>query len=147
MHWTEQQYTEYLGRVVTAAASSPAVDLRSEPFKLPANEPGAFARGRLTIPSMNKIEAAYARYLEVLKAAGDVLWYRFEPMKLRLADGSYYKPDFGVLTRDCLFEFHETKGFWREAARVRIKVAAGLFPFKFIAIQRNGDGWVREEFT
>jgi hypothetical protein len=73
---------------------------------------------------------------------------RYEPMKLRLADGSYYTPDFGVLTRDCLFELHETKGFWREAAKVRIKVAAELFPFKFIAIKRaKGGGWEREEFS
>jgi hypothetical protein len=96
---------------------------------------------------MNKTEAAYSQRLDLQKAAGEILWHRYEPMKLRLADGSYYTPDFGVLTRDCLFELHETKGFWREAARVRIKVAASIYPFKFIAVKKIKGGWEQEEFS
>lgn len=140
--WTEQQFSHYQARAGKPSNAFPP------PFKLPANNAGAFARGRQPVRGMNKTEAAYDAHLQALHAAGDVLWHRFEPLKLRLADGSYYKPDFGVLTRDCLFEIHETKGFWREAARVRIKVAAELFPFKFIAVTRTkGGGWQREEFS
>lgn len=135
-HWTEEQFAELTKRRT------------AQPFQLPANEAGAFARGQLPADKMNKTEAAYAGFLEARKIDRDILWWRREPMRLRLADGSYYKPDFGVLTRDCLFELHETKGFWREAARVRIKIAAELFPFKFIAITRaKGGGWEREEFS
>lgn len=146
MRWTEEQHAEYLRRR-GIPGSPPVIDTSVPPFLPPANVAGAFARGRLPDEGMNKTEGAYAQRLELQKRAGDVLWYRYEPLKLRLADGSYYKPDFGVLTSDYLFELHETKGFWREAARVRIKVAAGLFPFKFIAITRKNGGWVREEFA
>lgn len=135
-HFTETEFAEILKR-----------RRGREPFKLPANDAGAFARGRLPASKMNKTEAAYYDHLLALLHAGEILWLRYEPMKLRLADGSYFTPDFGVLTRDCQFEFHETKGFWREAARVRIKIAAELFPFKFIAIKRDGGGWKREEFS
>jgi hypothetical protein len=146
MNWTEDHLAEHLRRR-SLAGSPPCIDTSIPPFLPPANEAGAFARGRMPDEGMNKTEAAYAQHLEMRKRAGEVLWYRFEPLKLRLADGSYFKPDFGVLTRDCLFELHETKGFWREAARVRIKIAAALFPFKFIAIKRTQGGWEREEFS
>lgn len=47
-------------------------------------------------------------------------------------------------------EAHEVKGFWTDDARVKIKVAASLFPFKFVAVkvqsQKNGGGWAIEEF-
>ena len=97
---------------------------------------------------MNKLESAYSEHLELQRSAGEIRWHRYAPMRLRLADGAYYKPDFGVWKRDGSFELHETKGFWREAARVRIKVAAELFPmFRFVAIKRVGGNWVREEFS
>ena len=47
-------------------------------------------------------------------------------------------------------EFHEVKGFWRDDARVKIKVAAEHFPFKFVAVRKKklseGGGWDVEEF-
>jgi hypothetical protein len=146
MHWTEEQLAEHLKRR-GAPATVVRPDVNNPPFKLPGNEAAAYARGQAPKRGMNKTEQAYAQHLDLQVHAGKVLWWRFEPFKLRLADGSYYKPDFGVLPRDLLFEIHETKGFWREAARVRIKVAAELFPFKFIALTRTaGGGWKREEF-
>ena len=60
----------------------------------------------------------------------------FEAIRLRLGHGAWFKPDFAVLPKDDRLEFHETKGFWREAGRLRIKVAASTYPFKFIAIKR-----------
>lgn len=147
MNWTEDQLAELLQRRGVPSSTS-QTDVSKPPFQPPANEAGAFARGRLPVHKMNKTEAEYSRHLELLKSAGEILWHRYAPMRLRLADGSYFKPDFGVLTRECLFELHETKGFWREAARVRIKVAAELFPFRFIAIKRAANGgWEREEFA
>lgn len=94
----------------------------------------------------NKTEAAYDAVLKGLQQAGQIEWYKWEPWKLRLADGAYYTPDFGVMTADGYLECHEVKGFWREAARVRIKVAAEQFPMRFVAIKRAGKGWEYEEF-
>ncbi len=146
MNWTEEQHADYLRRR-GLAGSPPVIDTSIPPFLPPMNEAGAFARGRKPKNGMNKLEASYGAYLDVLKHSGDVLWWRFQPLKLRLADGAYFTPDFGVLMSNLAFELHETKGFWREAARVRIKIAAEQFPFKFIAIKKVAGSWDREEFA
>lgn len=95
---------------------------------------------------MNKTEAAYAARLEELKRAGEIADYRFECVKLRLADKTFYTPDFMVLKPDGAFEMHEVKGFWEDDARVKIKVAAELFPFKFVAARKAKGAWAFEEF-
>lgn len=110
----------------------------------------AFALGRLKSGQMNKTEAAYAQHLENLKHAGEIAWYRFEGLKLRLADNTFYTPDFAVMLTDRQIEVHEVKGFWADDARVKIKVAADQYPFRFIAVKaspkREGGGWKVEEF-
>lgn len=95
---------------------------------------------------MNKLEAEYATRLEALKGVGEIADYRFECVKLRLADRTFYTPDFMVLRADGEFEMHEVKGFWEDDARVKIKTAAELFPFKFIAARKQKGAWVFEEF-
>ena len=110
-----------------------------------------YALGRLKTGQKNKTEQAYE--LEVLKPAmqdGSVSWYRFEGVKLRLADNTFYTPDYCVMRSDGTMEMHEVKGFWQDDARVKIKVAADMYPLKFIAVKRrakkNGGGWNTEEF-
>lgn len=45
-------------------------------------------------------------------------------------------------------EFHETKGFWREDARVKIKVAAQQFPcFVFKGVKKSKHNWEYEFFA
>lgn len=95
---------------------------------------------------MNKTEAAYSKHLDVLKAAGDVLWWAFEGVKLKLADKTYYTPDFMVIrAAGCEVEFHDVKG-WRseDDARVKIKVASRLFPFRFAEVRSDKREWVVE---
>jgi len=112
------------------------------------------ARGRRAQPSgaMNQTEIAYARHLDALRTAGEIAWFRWEPMKLRLGKNwkTSYCPDFMVMGVDGLIEFHEVKGHWEDDARVKIKVAARLFPmYKFIAIKKGRVGessWKVEEF-
>lgn len=99
---------------------------------------------------MNKTEAAYAAYLEALKHAGLIAWYKFEGVKLRLADSTFYSPDFAVMRSNGVMEMHEVKGHWQDDARVKIKVASDLYPFRFIAVRprlkREGGGWQTEQF-
>jgi len=99
---------------------------------------------------MNRTEAAYRDRLEILKRAGEILWYEFEAIKIRLADKTFYTPDFAVVTANGDLEFHEVKGFFRDDARVKIKVAAEHFPAKFIVIKARarslGGGWEIKEF-
>ena len=108
------------------------------------------ALGRLKVGAMNKTEAAYAADLERRKHAGEVAWYKFEGVKLRLADNTFYSPDFFVLLADGQLEAHEVKGFWLDDARAKIKIAADMYPMRFIAVKvktkKDGGGWAIEEF-
>lgn len=117
-----------------------------------------FAKGRLTrrVPgAMSGTEKKYASQLEADKLAGVIVSYRFEAVKLRLADKTFYTPDFYVLMPDGSIELREVKGSWnapnQDMSRVKIKVAAEQFPeFVFVAVVprrvKDGGGWSREEF-
>ena len=117
---------------------------------MPPRGSAVLALGRLKVGQMNKTEAAYAERLRQLEATGAILWHRFEGIKLRLADNTFYTPDFAVLAADGVMELHEVKGRWMDDARVKIKVAAGLYPMRFLAVRvkpkRDGGGWAVEEF-
>lgn len=99
---------------------------------------------------MNKAEAEYARHLEGRRLRGEISSWAFQPEKLRLADRTFYEPDFRVIAEDGTVEWHEVKGFWEDDARVKIKVAAELHPYRFIAVKirpkKQGGGWIKEEF-
>lgn len=85
------------------------------------------ALGRLKTGQMNKTESAYCQHLELRKRAGEITWYRFEGIKLRLADNTFYTPDFAVMLVTGEMELHEVKGFWTDDARVKTKVAADQY--------------------
>ena len=106
----------------------------------------SFALGHLKAGAMNKTEAAYSERLQLRQIAGEILWYKFEGIKLRLADATFYSPDFAVMLSSGEMEIHEVKGFWQDDARVKIKVAAELYPFRFIAVTKSAGGWKTEEF-
>jgi hypothetical protein len=108
------------------------------------------ALGRLKAGAMNKTETAYAAHLQQRVNAGEVSWFKFEGMKLRLADNTFYSPDFAVMLVSGELEQHEVKGFWQDDARAKIKIAADIYPFRFVAVmvrsRKQGGGWETEEF-
>jgi hypothetical protein len=109
-----------------------------------------FAKGRKSVRGqMNKTEERYQEQLGLRKLAGEIEYFAYESLRLRLAaDNAFYAPDFTVLTADGFLECHEVKAgmidkegnlkaLEEEAARVRRKVAAELHPFRFmLAIER-----------
>ena len=109
-----------------------------------------YALGRLKVGTMNKTEAAYDQHLALLQHAGEIQWRKFEGLKLRLADNTFYTPDFAVMAAAGVMELHEVKGFWQDDARAKIKIAADLYPFRFIAVKvkpkKEGGGWAVEGF-
>ncbi|WP_255631108.1 hypothetical protein [Caballeronia sp. dw_19] len=107
------------------------------------------ALGRLPRGRMNKTEAAYViEQLDPQLHAGEILFYRFEAIKLRLADNTFLTVDFPVITAAGELEFREVKGRWTDDARAKIKVAAAQFPWRFFAIHRDGrHGWRTEDLT
>lgn len=106
------------------------------------------AIGRMPLGSrMNKLEASYAERLRLLKHAGEIHEYLFEPLKLRLADNTYYVPDFLVLNGNCELELHEVKGHWEDDARVKWKATAEKFLFlRFVAVTFVRGEWKFEVY-
>lgn len=100
---------------------------------------------------MNGLEKKYAAELEAQLARGEIAWWKFDSFKIRLADNTFYTPDFIVMGIDAVVSFVEVKGHWEDDARVKIKVAAETYwMFQFVAIRsrqkKHGGGWVHEEF-
>jgi hypothetical protein len=97
--------------------------------------------------TMNKTEALYAQILEIRKRAGEILDWAFEPEKFRLADKTFYTPDFRVIMPDFTVEFHEVKAKWsngqvgRDDAKVKIKVAAEMHPYRFLIAVCDRGRW------
>lgn len=102
------------------------------------------ARGRTHVQGvMNKLEGDYAEYLGFLRLAGEINTFMYERIKLKLADRTWYTPDFMVILSDGTVEFHEVKGFMRDDAAVKLKVAADKFPqFAFFLVKKDSkEGW------
>lgn len=94
-----------------------------------------YALGRLKTGQQNATEARYeAEVLRPATIAGDVLWYRFEGIKLRLADNTFLTVDYAVLPASGVLELHDVKGaaaIFADDAKVKMKVAAEAYPFVF----------------
>lgn len=113
------------------------------------------ARGRKRpATGMNKTEARYEQHLQGMLSRGEIVWYRFEPIKLKLADRTFYTPDFAVMLPDGLIELHDVKGrkgdkFWAEEdAMVKIKAIAEMYPFTVCVVweRKGGGGWDRRDY-
>ncbi len=122
---------------------------------------------------MNSTEQQFAWQLELCKRAGEILDYRFEPMKFILAgnveggrNAVTYTPDFMIVHRDH-FEFVDVKARgkarravvaksgkvrttqWssmRDDARAKINIAASQFPwFQWSVYYLEGGRWAKEK--
>lgn len=131
-----------LAKINTKGPRRRAAPGRPIPEGTMAAPAGKVARGQLAPRRMNRTEAGYSAHLERLRLAGEVLWWAFEAIKLRLADGTYLTPDFAVMTAEGELEIHDTKGFMEDDAAVKLKVARGMFPFRFAVVREvKGGGW------
>jgi hypothetical protein len=103
---------------------------------------------------MNGIETRYSLYLEELRISGKILYWRYEAINLRVCKDAWYRPDFLVMTADGTLEVHEIKGakaVFEQAAKLRVKMAADQFPFRFVVVfpkpKKDGGGWEFVPFT
>lgn len=108
-----------------------------------------FSLGRLKKSEMNKLEAKYELVLRARLQEGAILWYKFHGIKLRLADGTFYESDFAVMAASGQLEIHEVKGFMLGDGNAKIKIAADMYPMRFIVLRqrkvKDGGGWSEEE--
>ena len=91
----------------------------------------------------SKLEARYAGYIEALKFAGEIRTIRYEAVRLEIAPNTTILPDFYVERPDRSCELHEVKGFMREDAWIKLKVAARQWPhYRWFLITRVKGQWV-----
>lgn len=145
IRWTPEQLEAHQAR----RASLEAIKLPQAPTVESLTT--VIAKGTPRASKMNKLEVAYAQHLDALRHAGKVLWWKYEAVGLRLADKTFYHPDFMVLTAEGVLEIVEIKGrkgdsyYCMDDAKVKIKVAASQFPLRFFIVwpARTG-GWNSE---
>lgn len=128
LRWSEERLNEHLNTHQNRRTASPSTT---------KHKSDARVLGRLKQGVMNKTEQKYADHLESLKSVREIQYYAFDSMKFRLADKTFYSPDFIVLRSTGELEAHEVKGHWEDDARVKIKVAARMHPIPFIAVKWN----------
>lgn len=139
LRWSEEQLAAHERTRQAAKAVTPAnIKARLQ------------ALGRLRDGSMNKTEARYAAHLDVLKHQGQILWYEFEGIKLRLADRTHLTMDFAVMLSNGMLQMHDVKGakaIVEDDARAKMKVAADKYPFAFFFVypDKQSGGWLLEE--
>jgi DNA helicase IV len=91
---------------------------------------------------MNKTERKRAEELEAMKRSGEIVEWWYEAVTLKLAHDCRYTPDFLIQENDGRLRFEETKGFWRDDAKVKTRVAVRIFPFPLRVLKvRKGGGW------
>lgn len=162
MRWTEEQLAAHKKnsaaarlqheRVEPVKPGQIAYDLTLKGVTPPAPKGKAKlqALGRLRDGSMNKTETRYAAHLDVLKHQGNILWWAFEGIKLRLADRTHITIDFAVMTKEGFLQMHDVKGakaIVEDDARAKTKIAAQMFPFAFFMVypDKASGGWTTEE--
>lgn len=162
LRWSQEQLDAHRARadalVSPRAAATPAPDADLPPdvkrlVRADQAKKRFQAKGRLPKGTMNKTETAYAEeVLEPMRLAGQILWWKFHVIKVRLADGAWYEADFLVMHADMSLAIHETKGeFVTDKGQLKIRLAAEAFPvcrmIKATKLsKKNGGGWKTEEF-
>lgn len=145
--WTAEQYRAYCRQASQRGGRGGAAVPAAEPLAVSRQGGG---RVRHVAGEMNMTEAAYeAQQLRPRLLAGEVVAVLFESVKLRLADKTFYEPDFFVIRSDGGVEVHEVKGHWEDDARVKWKVCAEKFWWwAFFAATRQGrrEPWVVERY-
>jgi hypothetical protein len=101
----------------------------------------ARGRARKAPGTMNRLEAAYAQQLKLRQVAGEVEWFAYEALKLRLAPKTFLTVDFFVMLANGSLEAHEVKGNIEDDAAVKLKVAATLYPFRFVLVRATRGQW------
>ncbi len=90
------------------------------------------------VQKLNKTERAFYEQL-----CREHRWVGVQCLTLKLGDDCRYTPDLWTHGNDG-FTAWEVKGFWRDDAKVKIKVAARMYPMlRFIVVTKSRDGWTQ----
>lgn len=129
--WTREQLDEYRKRQAQPSKPAGVTPKKVMPV-VPLEKP----------ETLNKTEREFALWL----SANYTHHILIQSVKLRLADKTWYTPDFVCLCTDGVVRVYETKGFMRDDAAVKIKVAAEQYYMaQFYLVtkipKKKGGGW------
>jgi hypothetical protein len=121
-----------------------------------------FQRGKKV--GKNKLEQEYEGILALRVRMQEIQEFAYEAITLKIADDTRYTPDFFVVANDDVMECHEVKAgmlkkiekdgvlvrtevvpMSEDASRVKIRVAAEKFPFRFVLAYKYKGEWHRKE--
>lgn len=124
-------------------------------------ENGGRARGRRRDQGMNSTEKRYAEQLKLRYQVGEVLWWGYECITLKLGEDCRYTPDFCVMLASLDFRCIDTKAtvtklnskkepylvpLCEDDSKSKIATAASLFPLGFYLAFQDADGnWIEKE--
>lgn len=92
--------------------------------------------------NLNKLEASW---LAILRARG-YPWIGVQSITLKLANDTRYTPDFSSVGPNGEFIFWETKGFFRDDAKVKLKIAARQYSWAvFMLVEKKKGQWIETE--
>jgi hypothetical protein len=91
-------------------------------------------------PYRSKLEAAYARNLELRRLAGEISTWEYEPRTFDLGKRRVYTPDFRVRFADGRVEWHEVKGYCRTKDAVRMDWFIDAYPTEVLVIVTRPKG-------
>lgn len=91
---------------------------------------------------LNKTERAYLAHLLMLKVPN----LRVQKITLKLAWDTRLTVDFTYVDENGRLTFVDVKGFQREDALIKMRVAASQYPeFRFVIVKREKGGWETTE--
>lgn len=94
------------------------------------------------VSKLNKTERAYHQHLVCM----NYQWLGVQNITLKLANDCRLTPDFAYLDKDGHLVMIDVKGFQREDALIKMKVAARMFPWiRFAIVKKDASGWNYKE--
>lgn len=109
----------------------------------PSDQPGACQVSKsVSVATVDKLNKTEARYLQWLKRTQPHCRIGIQDITLRLANGVRYTADFSTWdSQESKLTLHEVKGFMRDDAWVKLKVAAHEFPmYDFLLVTAGQAG-------
>jgi hypothetical protein len=136
---------------------APKPKIFRQPSEAPPSTPPAVLLPPDPFDGMNKVERAYAEcVLAPALAAGAIRGWKYESHNFRIADRTWFLPDFEVLCGDLSLELVEIKALWgngkfgwKDDAIVKWKACRELYPWyrwRALAGRKKGSIWTWEEW-
>jgi hypothetical protein len=137
--------TAKFGAISLVGRSEEAKRLNPHLFGENAGKPTDLPSKVTNVRKKSTAELAMERQLDFMKAAGQIVSWEYEPIRLRIGDGAWYKPDFMVELPNKRIRLIETKGKFKWAAAiVRFKAAKKQYPmFEFEMWEWSENQWKR----